>query len=127
MKFTIAICFLLFLISCGDENFNSVYEMDFDDKVEHDKDLVIHFRDVADTRCPQEVTCIVPGYIDITLHLIYEKDLLGTLIMRQNKESDEPVDTVMLGYTIRLLEVLPEENLTEGIPLEDYSIRLLVD
>lgn len=119
-----SLALLLLIAGCSKNSHFPTYDMSIDDTVEHDKDLQIYFIDLTDSRCPVGYDCNLPGTVHISLNLIFHKDLIHPLQMEWPLGNTMVIDTTVLGYNLKWLEVLPEEN--TGVPKEEYVIRLMV-
>jgi hypothetical protein len=124
------ISFLAILVgSCNSaEETLSTYTIAFDEIIDHDKNLSVLFADViGDSRCPTNVVCVWEGQAEVQLDLIFQNDMVHSVILIDRVNHDEQRDTTFSDYYIKLIEVLPYPEEPQQIEKEDYEIRLLIE
>lgn len=81
---------------------------------------------VFDNRCPLDVNCIVAGHVDALLDFTLGKQKEQD-VLRLGDQLDERSDNIeVMGYKVKLVQVLPYPQSNTDIPQADYKIRVVV-
>jgi hypothetical protein len=80
---------------------------------------------VNDSRCPTDANCVWEGNAEIMLNVVsMEKD---TAHFSLNTQKNYQQDTILNGYTIQLINVLPEPLSGKLLTTDDYSVELKIN
>lgn len=112
---------------CAKQEMLPVYDLDYGETIEHDDQLRIHFKSIADSRCPINVICVWEGQAEVGLDLVFDGDQVHPVTLIERAGHPDLADTTVQGYYIQLLEVSPYPVDTEPIDPEDYTIRIRVE
>lgn len=83
-------------------------------------ELYITFESVSeDSRCPVDVVCVWAENAKTNLLVNGEKFTLNTWL--------SPKEVKCSGYTIKLVNVLPDRKVNEVIKPENYRVKLIVE
>jgi hypothetical protein len=77
-----------------------------------------------DSRCASDTECVQAGQVAVNVTLTVAGAPQAFTVIQQG--IDEPVDTAIGGYTIRLLEVRPEPKSTAPIVTEEYRLKVVI-
>lgn len=127
LRFLTIAALALSLSFCAKQEMLPVYDLDYGETIEHDDHLNIHFKSIADSRCPLSVTCVWEGQAEVGLDMVFDNDVVEPIVLIERAGHPDLADTTVLGYYIQLLEVSPYPVDTEPIDPEDYTIRIRVE
>lgn len=136
-KLMTAIILNLLLFSCNENQSNSLLQNEEGSSGKNSDSLVVNlkfgkfssvqnsfsvmFDSIADSRCPEDVTCFWQGNVEINL-----------ILLESQKFTSYKLNTVLLpneifweNYKIKIINVQPVPNSTNPIIIEDYLVKLL--
>jgi len=138
-KFLYIVFVFLLFPSCKDNNITSqiaVLDEPFrlklgQAKILHSENLIVRFSElVGDSRCPEDVVCVLAGEAEIELWLL--KPAQDTTFFSLaisgfvNAESEHHVSTDTLDYRIMLQQLDPYPNTSRQRRLSDYEALLVI-
>ena len=89
--------------------------------------LTVFLQSLKDTRCPQNVICIQPGWVELSVLVRNSTDSVRVeTLFYANTEKDK-VKTFKLGdneYGLRVYQVLPFPQEGKNLKIEDYTVGL---
>lgn len=89
--------------------------------------LTVFLHRLKDTRCPQNVICIQPGWVELSVLVRNSSDSVRVeTIFYANTEKDK-VKRFKLGdgeYGLRVYQVLPFPQEGKNLKIEDYTVGL---
>lgn len=96
--------------------------------------LDLSIRDIDDSRCPSDVSCVQAGQVNVKVVLTKEGDLLG---FEELVQSGDETPSVLVGfpqardnavvYNVTLVGVVPYPKSTDALTLGDYTVTLRID
>jgi len=100
-------------------------------KILHSENLIVGFSElVGDSRCPEDVVCVLAGEAEIELWLLKPAQdttfLSLTIPAYVNAESERHVSTDTLDYRIMLQQLDPYPNTSRQRRLTDYESLLVI-
>ena len=83
---------------------------------------------ISDSRCPEGVTCVWAGEVELVLSIYKEgafyKEETMTLNFKNFPENKLLLEKYTSNKKIKSIEVLPEKKQDVEISLEDYSLKI---
>ena len=138
-KFLYIVFVFLLFSSCKDNNIISqiaVLDEPFrlklgQAKILHSENLIVGFSElVGDSRCPEDVVCVLAGEAEIELWLLKPAQdttfLSLTIPAYVTAESERHVSTDTLDYRIKLQQLEPYPNTSRQNRLFDYEALLVI-
>lgn len=108
----------------GDSKLNSPIKLSLGQTTEiKSEQLSITLKDISDSRCPKNVTCIWEGEVTVTLNITKGLEKSSLLEIKTSKSNS--VDFGTYSLTLASTEPYPEESIE--ITKEQYVITLLVE
>ena len=86
--------------------------------------LTLLWREVADSRCPETVTCIWEGEVGGTFDVVGAQT--WPVSLTRHHDGDERATATVGGVQVRLLEITPYPQDEAGVARADYHARLIV-
>jgi len=86
--------------------------------------LTLLWREVADSRCPESVTCIWEGEVGGTFDVVGAQT--WPVSLTRHHDGDERATATAGGLLLRLLEITPYPQDEAGVDRTDYRARLIV-
>ena len=99
---------------------NNSFEIEFDKIIQY-KDLTIKFREIEDSRCPLDVTCVWEGQAKITLQVFQGSNELTITFV-----TGEKISADINQYKINLIDILPYPSSTTKNFEEDYVTTITI-
>ncbi|MBT1695743.1 hypothetical protein KK083_02565 [Fulvivirgaceae bacterium PWU4] len=84
----------------------------------------IRFSDVTDSRCPQDITCLLPGKVQAHLDIIRNEKVISSFTISSGEQIESFVNQQSFIFTFSA--VTPDTRSTEGRK-ENYTITLEVE
>ena len=78
----------------------------------------------SDSRCPEDVNCIWAGAFEIGIELSDQNEIHKLKLSTYPKGI---TDTILSGYSIKVVDLLPRPNTTIHYVKSDYRVRVVVD
>jgi len=86
--------------------------------------LQLVLKNVEDSRCPEDVTCIREGDVKVTVQLVHNDVELGNLVLVKGEGGKDVKN--MRAYSVRLLSVAPYPLSTQQTDVSDYVVIMSV-
>jgi len=86
--------------------------------------LTLLWREVADSRCPESVTCIWEGEVGGTFDVVGAQT--WPVSLTRHHDGDERATAAAGGLQMRLLEITPYPLDEAGVARIDYRARIMV-
>ncbi len=88
-------------------------------------ELKVALLSLKDTRCPQNVICIQPGWVELSLLVRDQSDSVRVdTIFHGSSDKDKPKGFSLGGhqYALRIYRVLPLPTEGKKLKIEDYTV-----
>ena len=133
---SISILFYCLLLSCSDNIFipenhlfslSDTLSLDFRETLANsDENISISFNSIiSDGRCPVDLRCFWEGNAEI--RLIFRKGTQNVEFSLNTAGSYFPNDTLLFGYSIKLIDLLPYPISNLEYKPHDYSVKLVIE
>ena len=128
--FTIILCFFgLINLSCESDNQLDTMEIELDLGQTYqvlESDLKLKFFSInSDSRCPTGLVCIWEGNAEVTFNFQNMNEVNSDFILNTNGNFRN--DTLINGYRIKLIKVLPYPEYNKEINEEDYTVEIEIN
>lgn len=128
--FTVILCFFgLINMSCESDNQLDTMEIELDLGKSYqvfENDFTLKFFSVnSDSRCPTELNCFWVGNAEISFNFQNMNDINSDFILNTNSSFRK--DTLINGYRIKLIQVLPYPKYNNEINEEDYTVQIEIN
>lgn len=123
------------LAGCKSDNLDGQYPSS--DALQHDNSLkfpakpsgtlTVLLDNVKDTRCPRNVICIQPGWVELSFAVRNDSDSVRVeTLFYANTEKDKTKKFRLSGneYGLRVYQVLPVPQEGKNLKLEDYRVSV---
>ncbi len=93
------------------------------------EELTVSLKGLTDTRCPKDVICIQPGWVELSLLVRNSADSVSVkAVFHGNKENDKPVVFELGGrnYSLSVFKVLPVPLEGKRMEIKDYHISITI-
>ena len=92
-------------------------------------ELTVVLKNLKDTRCPENVICIQPGWVELSFLVRDDSDSVRVeALFYANTEKDKVKKFQLSGndYGLRVYQVLPLPQENKNLKLEDYKVGVSV-
>jgi hypothetical protein len=84
----------------------------------------IRFSDLTDSRCPQDIPCLLPGKVQAHLDIIRDEKVISSFTIGSGEQIESFVNQQSFIFTFR--EVTPDTR-TADVKKQEYTITLDVE
>lgn len=117
--FIFIVAFVFLMTSCEKIELGEEVSVKIGEKYKVSWNLTFKIDSISDYRCPVDLICIWAGDVDLYFDLGREKEVTNLYNRDTNPFRYN-------GYTIEIIDVLPERRSTVEVNPEDYAIKIKV-
>lgn len=131
MKKIVILCILVLSISCASQKKNSTNIQPTETHKLSDEYAFKISKILSDSRCPEGVTCVWAGEVELVLSIykegVFYKDEALIISFKNFPENKSILENYTSNKKIKSIEVLPIKKQGIVINIEDYSLKIIFE